>query len=163
MKKKILISIFTLVLFFSVVPQVSAQSCTDSKGTKCGAGEVCCPMPPSGAVTECRTQASCASVNPSYKAPTAGTEKGLFDNPLKSQDLIQLFMNVLRMVVQVAGVILVFAYVWVGFLFAAAQGNSEQLSKARNALLWTAVGTAVILGAEGIALLVGSTVASLAP
>lgn len=88
---------------------------------------------------------------------------GLFDNPLKSQSLLELFGKILQAIVRIAALALVFAFVWVGFQFAAAQGNTEKLSKARSALLWTVIGAAIILGAEGIATVIGSTAATLAP
>jgi hypothetical protein len=88
---------------------------------------------------------------------------GLFDNPLESDSLLELFAKILRAIVRIAAIALVFAFVWVGFQFAAAQGNTESLSKARNALLWTVIGAAIILGAEGIAAVIGSTAATLAP
>lgn len=162
MRKKIIISFFALTLLFGQAPIAQAQSCLDSNGnSECGAGEVCCPLPPTGAVSECRTRASCATVNPSNEYREEA--RGLFDNPLQSGSLIELFGKILQAVVRIAAVLLIFAFVWVGFQFAAAQGNTEKLSKARMALLWTVVGAAIILGAEGIAMIIGATAATLAP
>lgn len=90
-------------------------------------------------------------------------EGGVLKNPLKSDSLIDLFLTVLRGVVRVLSVFLVVAFVYVGYQFAAAQGNSEKLSQARMSLLWTVVGAAILLGAEGIAHVITATGASLAP
>ncbi len=38
-----------------------------------------------------------------------------------------------------------------GFLFVNAQGNKEKLKTARTVLIWTLVGTAIIVGATPIA------------
>ena len=51
--------------------------------------------------------------------------------------------------------------IWVGFMFVAAQGNSEKISKARTALLWTIIGGLILIGAQAIALLVQATASSL--
>ncbi len=164
MKKKIIVSFFVFALFFGHAPGTKAQSCLDSNGnSECGAGEVCCPLPPTGSVSECRTRASCASVSPVQNNDGQVAKKGLFDNPLESDSLLELFGKIVQTVVRIAAVLLIFAFVWVGFQFAAAQGNTEKLSKARMALLWTVVGAAIILGAEGIAMVIGATAATLAP
>jgi hypothetical protein len=52
--------------------------------------------------------------------------------------------------------------VYVGFQFVAAQGNEEKLRTARNALIWTIIGGAVLLGAEVIMRVIQATANSLA-
>jgi len=87
----------------------------------------------------------------------------LFDNPLNADSLPELLMTVLRGIVRVLALLLVPAFVYVGFKFAAARGNTEELSKARAALMWTVIGAAILLGAEGIAGVIEATARSLAP
>ncbi len=50
------------------------------------------------------------------------------------------------------------AIIYSGFLFVKAQGNSEEISKAKNALLYTVIGAAVLLGSWAIAQLITETV-----
>lgn len=90
------------------------------------------------------------------------SDVGVFDNPLKATSITELLMSVLRAVVRIVGVLLVLAFVFIGFQFVAAQGNTEALSKARQNLMWTAIGAAILLGAEGIALVIEATARSLA-
>jgi len=42
-----------------------------------------------------------------------------------------------------------------GFLFVTAQGNEQQLAKAKNTLFWTVIGAALIIGSWAIAIAVG--------
>lgn len=96
-------------------------------------------------------------------AQATGDTVGVFDNPLEAKSLTDLLMSVLRVIVRVVGVFLVLAFVFIGFQFVVAQGNVEALSKARTNLMWTAIGAAILLGAEGIALVIEATARSLAP
>lgn len=53
------------------------------------------------------------------------------------------------------------AIIYSGFLFVVARGNSEKLSKAKDALLYTLIGAAILLGSWAIANLISSTVKGL--
>jgi hypothetical protein len=60
------------------------------------------------------------------------------------------------------GIVLLGAMVvWTGFLFVKAQGNEKDLGPAKQSLIWTIVGGAIIIAAKGISLLVQGTVSSL--
>jgi len=50
------------------------------------------------------------------------------------------------------------AIIYSGFLFVTAQGNSEKLTKAKKALLYTIIGAALLLGSYVIATAIGKTV-----
>lgn len=83
------------------------------------------------------------------------------ENPLgpKGPQTIPDFIKKLIEVVLVVGVpIAALAIIYTGFLFVQAQGNSEKLTKAKNALLYTLIGTALLLGAFVIANAIGKTV-----
>lgn len=73
-------------------------------------------------------------------------------------DLRTIFMNIL----DVAQTIMIMAatlyLLYAGFMFVTAKGDPEKLKKAKNALLWGLVGTALILTAEVLALGIGDTV-----
>lgn len=93
--------------------------------------------------------------------PTNCGEPGALINPLKVCSIPEFLALVLQGVVQIGSMILVLALIWVGFLFVAAQGNEEKIKNARSALVWTVVGGLLLLGAQGIALVIHATVSSL--
>lgn len=82
-------------------------------------------------------------------------------NPLKANNLEELLLAILRGVVQLGTIFLVLALVWTGFLFVYAQGAEERIKNARAALMWTVVGGLLLLGAQGIALVLQATVNAL--
>ncbi len=53
------------------------------------------------------------------------------------------------------------AVIYCGFLFVAARGNAEKLTKAKDALLYTLIGAGILLGSWSIAELISSTVTGL--
>ena len=71
-------------------------------------------------------------------------------NPLKSCQLTDLINNILRFIFNIALVVTPLMVVIGGFMFISAGGKPEQVAKARNLLLWTAVGFVVILSARGL-------------
>ena len=82
-------------------------------------------------------------------------------NPLKSTTFADLVANIAKIVAQIGFPIAVMALLWAGFLFVTARGNEEQLSKAKTTLLWAVIGTAILLGAWGIATAVSSFIGTL--
>ncbi len=75
-----------------------------------------------------------------------------------STDLRTIFMNILdvaqTLMIMAATLYLLYA----GFMFVTAKGDPARLKKAKDALLWGLVGTALILTAEVLALGIGDTV-----
>lgn len=65
--------------------------------------------------------------------------------------------------IKIGGIILTIALVWVGFLFVAARGNEEKISRAKAALMWTIIGGLILLGAKAIQSVITTTVTSLSP
>lgn len=101
-------------------------------------------------------------------SPTTGTNASsdssgqTLVNPLNNiSSLPELLTAVLHAIVQLGSIILVLALVFVGFRFVAARGNPGEILKARTALIYTLIGGLILLGAEGIAAVVQSTVAGL--
>lgn len=89
---------------------------------------------------------------------------GLLDNPFggAGNSLKDLFVTILNnIVLPIGGVIAVLSFVYSGFLYVMAQGDEKKISTAHNALLYTAVGTAVLLGASAIAKVVENTINNL--
>lgn len=83
-------------------------------------------------------------------------------NPLNNIDSFgELITAVLDIVIMIGFPVAVLAIMYSGFLFVTAQGNSEKLESAKAALLWTIIGTAVLLGASVLSTGVSSTIESL--
>jgi hypothetical protein len=83
-------------------------------------------------------------------------------NPLvNSKTLNDLIKNILTGLIKIGMPIIVIAVIYCGFLFVAARGNSEKLSDAKRALLYTLIGAAILLGSWAIAQLITSTVQAL--
>lgn len=81
-------------------------------------------------------------------------------NPIgdKVDSIPTLIKTALEFVVKIGVPIIAFAIIFVGFSFVAAQGNPEKLKKAKDSMLYTLIGAAVILGAFVIAKAIGGTV-----
>lgn len=97
------------------------------------------------------------NTGPAVKSGTGQT----IVNPLKVDSLTELLTLVLDAVVKIGAIILTLAIIWVGFLFVKAQGNAEEVSSARKALVWTVIGGLILLGAEAISVVIASTVSNI--
>jgi hypothetical protein len=89
------------------------------------------------------------------------TNEGALVNPLNACSIPQLLGVILEAVVYLGTIILVLMLVYVGFLFVMAQGKPDKLKEARTALLWTVIGGLLLLGAEGLAIVIKSTAEAL--
>ncbi len=84
------------------------------------------------------------------------------NNPLGDVDTIYEFLLViLNLVVQIGTPVIVLAVIYSGFLFVRAQGNPSKLDEAKQALLYTAIGAAIVLGAYTITTVIERTVTGL--
>lgn len=85
------------------------------------------------------------------------------DNPFGTQDsLFGLIRAIIDdVVLPIGGVLAVLAFIYSGFLYVTAQGNETKIKDAHKALLYTSIGTAVLLGAWVIANVVCRTIAAL--
>lgn len=81
-------------------------------------------------------------------------------NPLRiGNDIPTIIEAVMRgIVMPIAAVLVVLAILYSGFKFVMAQGNSTELQKAREGLVWVLVGSVVLLGAYGIAEVLKTTI-----
>lgn len=61
----------------------------------------------------------------------------------------------------IGGVLAVLAFIYSGFLYVTAQGNASKIETAHKALLYTAIGTAVLLGSWIIANVIENTISKL--
>lgn len=99
---------------------------------------------------------------PTYTGPAAESGDGVtLKNPLKVNSLEELITAILAAVVKLGAIILTLAIIWVGFLFVKAQGNAEEVTAARRALVWTVIGGLILLGAQAISTVISSTASNL--
>ncbi len=82
------------------------------------------------------------------------------DNPLndKLNDIPSFIQAILEIVLTVGIPIVTLAIIYSGFLFVSAQGSPEKLTKAKNTLMYTLIGAALLLGAFVLAEAIQSTV-----
>ncbi len=90
-------------------------------------------------------------------------------NPLSGVDCSQsngnclesFLLNILAFVIRIGSIVVVLMVVYVGYLFVVAQGNETKIIEARKALLWTVIGSLVLLGSQAIAMAIKATVQAL--
>jgi hypothetical protein len=85
-------------------------------------------------------------------------------NPLGTtgpQNIPDFIERLIKLVLTVGIPVLVLAFIYAGFLYVKAQGNSGELEVAHRTLLYTVIGGALLLGAYVIAQAIGSTVADI--
>ncbi len=82
------------------------------------------------------------------------------ENPFSRGNNLYDFLKalVVDIIIPLGGVIVVMAVIYSGFLFVTAQGNEEQLKRAKRAFTYTAIGAAILLGAWTIALVIENTI-----
>lgn len=81
-------------------------------------------------------------------------------NPLgeNATTLTQVLANILDAIVLLLSPVIVIMLVYSGFLFVAAQGRAEELTKAKQTLMYTLIGAAIIIGAKGISLVIQNSI-----
>jgi len=83
------------------------------------------------------------------------------DNPLTSNTIQGFIANVLSGITVLLTPVIVVMFLWTGFLFVKAQGNAEELKKARESLTYVLIGAAIALGAKAFAMVISSTLSQL--
>ena len=87
---------------------------------------------------------------------------GKICNPIpKITSIPGLIQTILEGALRIGIPVVALAIIYSGFLFVFARGNSEKLSKAKDTLLYTLVGAAILLGSWAIALMIEATVKSI--
>lgn len=87
---------------------------------------------------------------------------GVLTSPLNAKDLPTLVADILTLVYQVGLPIVVVMIVYAGFMYVRARGNPAEITKAHDAIKWTLIGTAIVLGASVISIIIQGTINSLA-
>ncbi len=114
-------------------------------------GSAALAMSPLSALADVKTDAN----------PTGGSKAFSFGlaNPLTGVNNIQdLIVKIIGAIITVLGPFVVIMFIYSGFLFVQASGNEEKIAKAKQTLMYTLIGAALILGAKGIALAISNTV-----
>jgi hypothetical protein len=95
--------------------------------------------------------------------PSNPSLSGKIIDPLGNRyaDVPAFIKALLEGVLRIGMPIVALAIVYCGFLFVAARGNQEKLTKAKDALLYTVIGAAILLGAWAIAKMISATVLAL--
>lgn len=94
----------------------------------------------------------------------AGVSSVKLKNPLKSDlDSIPKIINAIldNIVIPIAVPIFILALIYTGILYVIARGKPEKLNEAHNALKWTLIGGAVILGSKLISSAIAGTLAAI--
>ena len=88
--------------------------------------------------------------------------QGKICNPLgTTTELPALIQNILLAALKIGIPIVALAVIYSGFLFVSARGNSEKLTKAKDTLMYTLIGAAILLGSVAIAKMIESTMVAL--
>ena len=82
-------------------------------------------------------------------------------DPLGNKSITDIVAKLMDIVVKVGSVVAVLAFIYVGYLFVEARGNTGKLDKAKENLWYTVIGVAILLGASIIANTITTTVTSI--
>jgi len=162
--KKYLSNISAFLIILILVFAFSLSFLKEATYAQIGAPPPCtdigCPDPapdPGG-----QTQPTGNTQNPQ---PTGNTSNPVvvqtnLENPFKVGDtLFEVLKAVINdIILPIGGVLAVLAFIFSGFLYITAQGNEMKLKTAHRALLYSAIGTAVLLGAWVIAKVIEATI-----
>lgn len=93
--------------------------------------------------------------------PCGAPAPGKISNPIRACDINDFIQKFLEGALKVAIPLVALAIIYSGFLFVSARGNTEKLGKAKDALLYSLIGAAILLGSWAIARLISETVLAL--
>lgn len=97
-----------------------------------------------------------------FSADPPCINSGMLCNPVPTIESIPAFIKtLLEGVLKIGLPIITLAIIYCGFLFVKAQGAPEEIKKAKDALMYTLIGTAILLGSWAIAKLISDTVLEL--
>lgn len=82
-------------------------------------------------------------------------------NPIRATSIQCFVKDILEFVAQIGSIFIILALIYSGFLLVTARGNETQLSKGKQALLWTIIGGAIVLGAWALSIGIASTVSDI--
>jgi hypothetical protein len=68
-------------------------------------------------------------------------------NPLGHTDLLKFLVDLLDVVIKIGMVLMVIMFVWTGFQYVTAGGNTTKIATAHKAFMYAVIGAAIVLGA----------------
>ena len=83
---------------------------------------------------------------------------GKICNPINVNDVNGFIKTLLEGVIRIGMPLVALAIIYCGFLFVSARGNSESIKKAKESLMYTLIGAAIIIGSWALAQLISDTV-----
>jgi len=86
---------------------------------------------------------------------------GTIINPIHANTVQEFIGNILTGVIRIGMPVVALAIIYSGFLFVSARGNTEKLTKAKSALLYTIIGAGILLGSWAIAQIISDTALAL--
>ena len=92
---------------------------------------------------------------------TCDSSGGKICNPIHVNTVNEFIKVFLEGIIRIGFPIIALAIIYSGFLFVFARGKPEALKKAKDSLMYTLIGSAILLGSWAIAQLISSTVLSL--
>jgi len=99
--------------------------------------------------------------DPTKGGSAGSSENAKIKNPIKVNNINDFIKTILEGVIKISIPIIALAIIYSGFLFVSARGNTEKLGKAKDALLYTCIGAAILLGSWAIAQIISNTVLAL--
>lgn len=102
--------------------------------------------------------------NPDQTVRTKNEIPVKFENPFRGGEtsLFGLLRKIINEILMpLGGAVAVLAFIYSGFLYVKAQGNTTKIGEAHQALLFTSIGTAVLLGAWVLANVICQTISEL--
>ena len=79
------------------------------------------------------------------------------ESPLKAKNLKELLFSLVDLAISLGSIIAIFMFIWIGFKFVLARGNSSELSSAREWFLYAVIGTAILISSKVIVEVVKNT------
>jgi len=96
-------------------------------------------------------------------ASAAGAPGVVIHNPGNYTTFSNFTEAILGVVLRIGVPILVLMMIFSGLSFVLARGNEKKIEDAKNTLIWTIIGAAILLGAWTLAKMVAATIAAIAP
>lgn len=148
-------------LFFFNASPVSAGTCAG--GVYDSFGTCVCPSGTSLVGGDCvgggtGTGTGTGLSGPSGTGLSGSDGSGKITNPLKSQDIPEFLLKIIDVLLVFALPLIILYIMYAGYLFVTAAGNSEKVTSAKNALLWSVVGGVIVLGARLIISVIQGTI-----
>lgn len=96
-----------------------------------------------------------------FAAENCNPAEGKVCNPINAKTIQEFIKVILEGVIRIGMPIVALAVIYCGFLFVSARGKPEAITKAKDALLYTLIGAAILLGSWAIAQVISNTVTAL--